>query len=160
MMDNGKITIGIADMKLARGQGMLVTYALGSCIGICLHDPVLKLGALVHIMLPVNMEAGRTNTMKYADTGIKETLKQMEAMGAHRTRITAKIAGGAKMFETGGSLGNIGQRNVESVHLNLKKEGIRLLKEDVGGSVARTLLFDVDSGLGCVRSYGRPELII
>ena len=161
MMDSGKITIGIAEMKLARGQGMLVTYALGSCIGICLHDPALKLGALIHIMLPVNMEAGRTNTMKYADTGIKETLKQMEAMGARRTRITAKIAGGAKMFETGGSaLGNIGQRNIESVHLNLKKEGIRLLKEDVGGSVARTLLFDVDSGLGCVSSYGRPELII
>ena len=139
---------------------MLITYALGSCIGICLHDPLLKLGALVHIMLPVNMETNRTNTMKYADTGLRETLRQMEAMGANRTRITAKIAGGAKMFETAGSLGNIGQRNIESVHLNLKKEGIRLLKEDVGGSVARTLLFDVNSGLGCVRCYGRPELII
>ena len=98
MMSNGKITIGIADMKLAKGEGMLITYALGSCIGICLHDPMLKLGALVHIMLPINMEAGRTNVMKYADTGIKETLKQMEAMGARRTRITAKIAGGAKIF--------------------------------------------------------------
>ena len=160
MAEANKITIGIADMKLARGQGMLITYALGSCIGICLHDPLLKLGALVHIMLPVNMETNRTNTMKYADTGLRETLRQMEAMGANRTRITAKIAGGAKMFETGGSLGNIGQRNIESVHLNLKKEGIRLLKEDVGGSVARTLLFDVNSGLGCVRCYGRPELII
>lgn len=160
MADN-KITIGIADMKMAKGEGMLVTYALGSCIGICLHDPVLKLGALIHIMLPVNMEAGRKNTMKYADTGIRETLKQMEAMGASRSRITAKIAGGAMMFKDGtGSLGNIGQRNIESVKLNLKKEGIHLLKEDVGGSVARTLLFDVNSGLGCVRCYGRPELII
>ena len=160
MAEPGKITIGIADMKMAKGQGMLITYALGSCIGICLQDPLLKLGAMVHIMLPVNMETNRTNTMKYADTGLRETLRQMEAMGANRTRITAKIAGGAKMFETGGSLGNIGQRNIESVHLNLKKEGIRLLKEDVGGSVARTLLFDVNSGLGCVRCYGRPELII
>ena len=160
MAEANKITIGIADMKLARGQGMLITYALGSCIGICLHDPLLKLGALIHIMLPVNMETNRTNTMKYADTGLRETLRQMEAMGAKRPRITAKIAGGAKMFETGASLGNIGQRNIESVRLNLKKEGIRLLKEDVGGSVARTLLFDVNSGLGCVRCYGRQELII
>ena len=159
-MANGKITIGIADMKMAKGQGMLVTYALGSCIGICLYDPAIKLGALVHIMLPVNMETNRTNTMKYADTGIRETLKQMESMGARRGRITAKIAGGAKMFETGASLGNIGQRNIESVRMNLKKEGVRLLKEDVGGGVARTLLFDVGSGLGCVRSYGRQELII
>lgn len=157
-----KITIGIADMKMAKGEGMLVTYALGSCIGICLHDPVLKLGALVHIMLPLNMETGRKNPMKYADTGIRETLKQMEAKGASRSRITAKIAGGAMMFKDGGSgsLGNIGQRNIESVKLNLKKEGIRLLKEDVGGAVARTLLFDVNSGLGCIRCYGRKELII
>lgn len=156
-----KLVIGIADMKVAKGEGMLVTYALGSCIGICLHDPVLKLGALVHIMLPVNMEAGRKTPMKYADTGIRETLRLMEGKGASRNRITAKIAGGAKMFEVGSSsLGNIGQRNIESVHMNLKKEGIRLLKEDVGGTVARTLLFDVNSGLGCVRSYGRQELII
>ena len=159
-MDN-KITIGIADMKLAKGNGMLVTYALGSCIGICLYDPLIKLGALVHVMLPLNMETGRKNPMKYADTGIRETLKKMESMGAVRSRITAKIAGGAKMFETSSeSMGNIGQRNIESVHLNLKREGVRLLKEDVGGKVARTLLFDVASGLGCVRSYGRPELII
>ena len=65
------------------------------------------------------------------------------------------------MFEvSGGSLGNIGQRNIDSVHINLKKEGIHLLKEDVGGGVARTLLFDVSNGLACVRCYGRPELII
>jgi len=146
---------------MAQREGNLVTYALGSCIGICLYDPRVKLGALIHIMLPLNMEAGRKNVMKYADTGIRETLKQMEAKGASRVRMTAKIAGGAKMFEiSGGSLGNIGQRNIESVRLNLKKEGIHLLKEDVGGSVARTLLFDVSNGMGCVRSYGRPELII
>ena len=157
-----KLIIGIADMKLAKGEGMLVTYALGSCIGICLHDPALKLGALVHIMLPLNMETGRKHPMKYAETGIRETLKQLEAMGGSRTRIIAKIAGGAMMFKDGGSgsLGNIGQRNIESVHLNLRKEGIRLMKEDVGGAVARTLLFDVNSGLGCVRCYGRQELII
>ena len=119
-----KLIVGIADMKMAKDSGMLVTYALGSCIGICLYDP-------------------------------------MESRGAMRSRITAKIAGGAKMFEvSGGALGNIGQRNIESVHINLKREGIRLLKEDVGGTVARTLLFDVSTGMGCVRCYGKPELII
>ena len=155
-----KITIGIADMKMAQNSGMLITYALGSCIVICLYDQKIKLGALIHIMLPLNMEPGRKNTMKYADTGIRETLKMMEAKGASRSRITAKIAGGAKMFEVkGGSLSNIGQRNIESVHNTLKREGIKLLQEDVGGTVARTLLFDVGTGLGCVRCYGRPEHI-
>lgn len=66
------------------------------------------------------------------------------------------------MFEvTGGSsLGNIGIRNIESVHMNLKREGIRILKEDVGGSVARTLLFDVSTGTGYIRSYGKPEIVL
>lgn len=157
---NDKITVGIADMKMAQGSGILITYALGSCIGLCFHDPRLKLGALLHIMLPLNMETGRKNPLKYADTGIRETLRQMEAKGASKSRMTVKIAGGAKMFEVnGGNLGNIGQRNIESVHLILRKEGLRLAAEDVGGTVARTLLFDVVSGQGCIRSYGRQEVL-
>ena len=117
------MVVGIADMKMAQYEGMLVTYALGSCIGICLYDPGLRLAALVHVMLPLNMETGRRSPMKYADTGIRETLRQMEARGARRSRMVAKIAGGARMFEVagGGSLGNIGQRNIESVHMTLKR---------------------------------------
>ena len=147
-------------MKIAQGNSVLVTYALGSCIGLCFHDPRLKLGALLHIMLPINMETGRTHPMKYADTGIRETLKQMEARGSSRSRITVKIAGGAKMFEiAGGSgLGNIGQRNIESVNAILKRENIRLLAQEVGGKVARTLFFDVNPGQGCVRSYGQKDI--
>lgn len=154
-----KQTIGIADMKLAKQQGTLVTYALGSCIGICLWDPLLKIGALVHIMLPLNMETNRTSPFKYADTGIRLTLNKMELMGAKRARIVAKIAGGAKMFNVpgNGSLGNIGQRNIESVHQVLRMEGIRLMNEDVGGSAARTLFFDVATGEGMVKIYGNVE---
>ena len=159
-MAEQKLTVGIADMKMLQGEGILITYALGSCIGLCFHDPKLQLGALLHVMLPLNMEAGRKNPLKYADTGIRETLRQMEAKGASRSRITVKIAGGAKMFDVkGGNLGNIGQRNVESVHTVLKQEGIRLLAEDVGGSVARTLLFDPVSGQGCIKSYGRQDVL-
>ena len=157
---NQKLTVGIADMKIGKGNDLLVTYALGSCIGLCFYDSRQKLGALLHIMLPLNMEAGRKNPLKYADTGIRETLRQLEAKGASRSRITVKIAGGAKMFEVnGGNLGNIGQRNIESVHTILRMEGIRLLGEHVGGNVARTLLFDVDSGQSCIRSYGRQDIV-
>ncbi len=159
---SGKITVGIADMKMSQWEGELITYALGSCIGICLYDPGVKLAALIHIMLPLNMEAGRKNPMKYADTGIKETLRQMEGKGALKSRITAKIAGGAKMFEVsgGGALGNIGQRNIESVKLTLRKEGIRILAEDTGGSVARTLSFDPATGQGRINAYGKPVKVL
>ena len=159
---NNRLVVGNADMKMRQYEGELITYALGSCIGLCFYDPMIKLAALLHVMLPLNMETGRKNPLKYADTGIRETLRQMEGKGARRGRIVVKIAGGAKMFDVpgGGSLGNIGQRNIESVHLNLKKEGIRLLKEDVGGSAARTLWFDAATGIGYIRSYGKPEGIL
>mgnify|MGYP001100224036 FL=1 len=148
-------------MKTLQGEGVLITYALGSCIGLCFHEPRLRLGALLHIMLPLNMETGRTHPLKYADTGIKETLKALEAKGASRARMTVKIAGGAKMFEVsgGGGLGNIGQRNIESVHAILKRENLHLIGEHTGGTVARTLLFDVVSGQACIRSYGQKDII-
>lgn len=157
-----KLTVGIADMKILQWDGELITYALGSCIGICLWDPTIRLAALIHIMLPINMEAGRKNTMKYADTGIKETLAQLVAKGARKERLVAKIAGGAKMFEVAGNsnLGNIGARNIESVKLNLKKENIRIMAENVGGSVARTLSFFPADGHGQIKAYGQPDIML
>lgn len=155
-----KIIVGIADMKMTKQTGTLITYALGSCIGICLYDPMIKLAAMVHVMLPLNMETGRKNAFKYVDSGIRETMNQMVAKGAGKGRIVAKIAGGAKMFEiTGGTLGNIGQRNIESVQMIFKRENIRLLAQDVGGNVARTMLFDAENGRVCIRSYGHEDKI-
>lgn len=148
-------------MKMAQHGETLITYALGSCIGICLYDPQISLAALIHIMLPLNMETGRKNPMKYADTGIRETIKAMEGRGASRVRIVAKAAGGARMFETsgGGGLGTIGQRNAESVRMVLKAERIQLTAEVVGGSVARTLSLESATGRGHIRSYGKPDIV-
>ena len=68
-----KISVGIADMKIARQEGELITYALGSCIGVAFYDPMIKLGALLHIMLP-EKNMSESNVYKFADSGIKETL--------------------------------------------------------------------------------------
>ena len=156
---NDKLIVGIADMKMGRGGEKLITYALGSCIGICLYESQMKLAALIHIMLPLNLEAGRKNVYKYADTGIRSTLREMELKGARRANITAKIAGGARMFEiSGGSIGNIGQRNIESVRQILRMEKIPLLWEDVGGTIARTMEFDSATGTGTIRSYGHADV--
>ena len=124
-----------------------------------MDDQLIKRGGLVHMMRTINMETNRTAPLKYADTGSRRTLSKMEQMGAKRARIVAKIAGGAKMFDVAGngSLGNIGQRNIDSVHRVLQQERIRLLCEDVGGSTARTLLFDVATGEGCIKTFGKPE---
>ena len=155
-----QLVVGIGDMKLGRQEGTIITYALGSCIGIALYDPMIKLGALVHIMLPerVNSDA---NIFKYADTGVRETLRKLYAYGAVRHRLTAKIAGGAKMFDMKGkssAMGNIGERNAQMVKRVLMQEGIRIVKEDTGANYARTMSIDLASGMVLVKTFGRPEL--
>jgi chemotaxis protein CheD len=160
-MNEKQLVVGIADMKICRLSGVLITYALGSCVGVCLYDPVIRLAGMVHIMLPNNMDSKSTNLFKYADTGIAETVRKMEVFGAVRSRMIAKIAGGARMFDIqgGGSIGNIGQRNIESVRKVLAQERIRLLAEDTGQNYARTLLFDASNGEGRIRSFGKKEII-
>ena len=159
-MEN-KYIVGIADMKIARSEGTLITYALGSCIGICLYDPVIKLGGMVHIMLPESLSSGNQNIFKYADTGIRETVRKMEVFGARKERLVAKIAGGAKMFDVQatGPLGNIGDRNIISTKTILKMEGIKLLKEDTGANYARTLSFDVSNGMARIKVFGKTDIV-
>lgn len=156
---NRSITVGIADMKLTRLEGELITYALGSCIGICFYDPVIRLGGLLHILLPY-AEGGGGNVFKYADTGIEEALRRLSAFGGVKGRITAKIAGGAKMFDLPDSsaLGSIGFRNREAVKSLLLRSGVRLLGEDTGSNYARTMSMDVTDGRVKIKAYGRAEL--
>ena len=156
-----QVSVGIADMKILRQEGTLITYALGSCIGITFYDPMIKLGALLQIMLP---EAGATNVnpMKFADTGIQETLRKFYVFGGMKGRIVCKIAGGAKMFEMKGQggFGNIGERNIQSVKKILRQEGIRITGEDTGANYARTMLMDLSSGEVRIRTVGKSERII
>lgn len=147
-------------MKVARMQGLLITYALGSCIGVAMYDPVIRLGGLLHIMLPSAENASVDNIFKFADTGIQEMLRKMQIFGGMKSRYVCKIAGGAKMFEMQGNLGNIGQRNIESVQNRLRQEGIRIARQDVGSNYARTMSIDVETGIVKIRSYGRPEITL
>ncbi len=154
-----ELKVGIGDMKLSRGDGRIITYALGSCIGITFYDPLTRLGALLHIMLPSQLSTGDANAFKFADSGIRETLRKLRVFGMVKQRMVVKIAGGAKMFEIRGnsSFGNIGERNIESVKRVLAAEGIRIVAEDVGGNYARTMALDLLTGKVTVRTVGRPE---
>lgn len=89
-MNRGDIKIGIADMKIARREGILITHALGSCIGITLYDPMIKLGALLHIMLPEAAGNRDVSVFKFADTGIQETLRKLSVFGGQKKDTYAK----------------------------------------------------------------------
>ncbi|MBN7773720.1 chemotaxis protein CheD [Clostridium aminobutyricum] len=152
------VTVGIAEMGIATGTDQLVTYALGSCIGVCLFDKNQKIAGMVHIMLPTAPEAGAKNSIyRYADTGVPTLLQKMESMGAKKVSLTAKIAGGAKMFDIPGDslVGNIGDRNITAVKSVLATLRIPIIGEDVGSNYARTMFFNATDGMVTIKAFSR-----
>jgi chemotaxis protein CheD len=153
------LVVGISDYKFARNPNVFVTYALGSCVGICLYDKQLKIGGLSHIMLPESSMFSKNdiNRMKFADTAIFDLVQDLVKLGADRRRLTAKIAGGAQMFEVqqGSLVGTIGDRNIVSVKNTLHSLKIPIIAEDTGLNYGRTVYFDLDTGIMKVQSLSR-----
>ena len=157
------IKVGMADLNLCRDPDIITTLGLGSCIGIALYDPSTKIGGLAHIMLPDSTKMrNNSNIAKFADTGIEELLNRMIKAGAVKSRLVAKFAGGAKMFEVSGlsDIGNVGQRNAEASRAKLKQLGIRLIAEDTGLNYGRTVELHCDNGDYYIKSVGKPLKII
>lgn len=153
------IVVNISDVKVAPNPATFVTYALGSCVGICLYDAFTKSAGLAHIMLPVHPEEKRPSgqILRYADTCLPESVRLMERLGCLRTRITAKIAGGAKMFKVANdsAFGNIGQRNIAAVKQTLSDLHIRIIAEDTGADYGRTVYFNSETGKMTVKSFSQ-----
>lgn len=148
-MSTEQIKVGIADYKVAYTPSKIVTIGLGSCVGIALYDSAKKIGGLAHIMLPDSKQFSNiTNPWKFADLAIPMMLKEMESMGARRSAITAKIGGGACMFNFSDKslIMDIGARNGQSVKEVLSRLSIPIKGEDLGGNQGRTMMLDVETG--------------
>lgn len=157
------IKVGMADLNICKSPDMITTLGLGSCIGIALYDPVTKIGGLAHIMLPDSTQMrNNTNIAKFADTGIEELVKRMIAAGANKSRLVAKIAGGAKMFEVSGlsAIGNVGERNAQASKEKLKQLGIPLKAEDTGLNYGRTVELYTETGEFHIKSVGKTIKIV
>lgn len=151
------IKVGMADLKVTGGKDdILRTTGLGSCVGLVLFDPVAKVAGMAHIMLPLSEIAreGKLNLAKYADTAVPELIRQMNALGAVTSRMTAKLAGGAQMFAFSGTSDTmrIGPRNVETTKQMLETYRIHLLGEDTGLNFGRTIEFHCSTGKLHIRS--------
>jgi chemotaxis protein CheD len=158
------IKVGMADLKTCLSPNGLTTLGLGSCVGIAIRDPVTKIGGLAHIMLPDStvMRNGGQNIAKFADTGIEELVRQMEALGAKRSRMTAKLAGGATMFAFNGnsSMVQVGVRNAEASQKKLQELKIPIIAQDTGANYGRTVIFYPETGDYVIRAVGKPEKVI
>ena len=150
------ITIGIGDLKVCRAPDVLVTYALGSCVGVCLLDAAVGVGGLSHIMLPQSSGASASSTpMRFADTALPMLIRQMESMGASKARMKAKIAGGATMFSVSSDKFNIGERNIEAVKKFLNANHIPILAQDIGLDYGRTQFFYPETGIMEIRAAAK-----
>ncbi|MBB5336553.1 chemotaxis protein CheD [Pectinatus brassicae] len=157
------LKVGIADYKVSKAPDKIVSYGLGSCIGITLYDSVSKVGGLVHIMLPDSTQARATeNLAKFADTGIPLLLKEVLALGAIKSRLVAKLAGGAQMFQFAGTsdIMSIGNRNAQFAKETLQKNSIRIVSEDLGGTYGRTVELDLENGLYKIKTINKGEKTI
>jgi len=158
------IEVYMGDIAVTKGEDNLVASGIGSCLVITLYDPKHKIGALAHTMLYARRlsfevrsskdERRKTNPespdTKYADTAIDEMLKRIETLGAKRENIEAKLIGGANMFSAFES--DFGKENVSRAKEKLKKEGIVIVGECVGGSQGRSVEFSVTTGIVTVKT--------
>ncbi len=154
-----EIKVGISDLNVAAAGETLVTYALGSCVGICLYDSVRKIAGMSHILLPLSTgyKGAETQPNKFADSAIPKLVKAMELKGANRANLTAKIAGGARMFAQTSNydFANIGARNVDSVKKTLAELKIPIRAEDTGLDYGRTQYFNSKDGVMTIKSANK-----
>lgn len=159
------IKVGMADLKTCISPNGITTLGLGSCVGIAIRDPNTKIGGLAHIMLPdsTQMRNSQQNIAKFADTGIEELVSKIVKLGGARSRLVAKIAGGATMFAFQNSrneMMQVGDRNVAATKKKLQEMKIPLVAQDTGSNYGRTVVFFPETGDFHIRSVGKPEKII
>lgn len=149
------LTARIGDIVVSRSPDLLEALALGSCVAVAIYDPVTKIGALCHILLPESNQFKTIDRVgKYADTAIKESIRLAVNKGANRERLRAKMAGGAKMFEIASSKlssVDVGSRNIASAKKYLKENDIPLIAEDTGGNYGRTVSFNLETSVYTIR---------
>lgn len=144
------VIVGISDAKVSRDpQKILVTYSLGSCIGMTLYDPMLKVGGMLHYQLPtstLDASKAQANPMMFADTGFQYLLQKMLAMaGRKKKRLKVHLAGGAQILDDSGVF-DIGRRNYAAARKLLWQQGMFIDGEDVGGNAPRNLNLSIADG--------------
>jgi chemotaxis protein CheD len=147
--------VDIADLAVSGDPTTtLITYSLGSCIGLTIWDPVACVGGMLHYMLPESQlapEKAKSSPAMFCDTGVPKLFRAAYELGAVKTRLVVRVAGGSQLLDDHGTF-NIGKRNYLALRKLFWKNGILITAEDVGGAVSRTVKLDVGVGTVTVKS--------
>jgi chemotaxis protein CheD len=158
-----KQIVGVADMKVSNNtRESIITYSLGSCIGLVIYDPVVKVGGMLHYMLPessIDKEKAALRPYMFADSGIPRLFKSAYQLGAAKQRMKIYVAGGAEILDQKGFF-NIGKRNYMALKKMFFKNKVMINSQDVGGNVNRTVRIEIETGDIYVKTSGSGEVKI
>ncbi len=154
------LIVGVGDCQVTGDPEVtLVTYALGSCVAVAIHDPIRRVGGLLHFMLPessIDPAKAHLNPFMFGDTGIPSLFRRAYELGAEKRRLVVRVAGGAQVMDEDGVF-NIGKRNCLAARRILWRAGVFIQGEDTGGIVSRTVRLEVRSGTFWLRAGGGAE---
>jgi len=157
------VTVGIADMKVSSDPDVtLVTHSLGSCIGVAVYDPVVKVGGMLHYMLPdsaLDTKKAASNPLMFADTAIPLLFKACYRLGAKKTRMVVKVAGGSQIMDES-RVFDIGKRNYTALRKVFWRNNVMIDGEDVGGSSNRTIRLHIATGQLSIKVSGIGERVL
>ncbi|MGN6369342.1 MAG: chemotaxis protein CheD [Phycisphaerae bacterium] len=156
------IIVNVSDARASADPAeQIVTYSLGSCIGVTLFDPVARCGGMLHYQLPTStLDAKRAaeNPCMFADTGMAYLIGELERMGGQKKRMKVKVAGGAEILNDAG-LFSIGKRNHTAIRKILWQQGLMIEGEDVGGKSPRTLYLHIADGNTLIKTQGETKTL-
>ena len=149
------MVVGVSDMKLSNNaDDVIMTYSLGSCIAVCVYDPVAHAGGMLHFQLPSSImddKRAEQRPFMYADTGMRSMMTGLGKLGAKKNRMKVKIAGGAKMERGPGGF-DIGKRNYLAIRKMMWKNGMIIQAEEVGGASPRNMTLSIGDGAVTIRT--------
>lgn len=154
----GTIVVGISDMKVSSNpDDILITYSLGSCLGLILYDPVVPVAGMLHCMLPlssIDPQKARQNPCMFVDTGVPILFREVYALGGQKKRIIVKAVGCSSLLDEK-EFFKIGERNFTVLRKLLWKNNILIDKQDIGGNISRTVSISVCNGRVLIKSGGK-----
>ncbi len=156
-----QIVVGVADMAVSDDVGTeLVTYSLGSCLGVVIYDPMRHIGGLLHSMLPdSSIREDRKSPDMFVDTGMPRLIAAACRLGADKKRLVVKVVGGARVLDDNNYF-RIGERNYEALRQTLLENGLQVGGEQVGGEVSRSVRLEIATGKVQVTIPGQPPVFI
>lgn len=143
---------------------VLIAYGLGSCVAVCLYDPVAHIGGMLHALLPTapSEDGDEGKHAKFVDQGVPLLIEALLKLGAGRARLVAKMCGGAAVLSAPGLSNShaIGERNVQAAEAALREAGLRIQAQATGGHIGRTVKLYIANGQVITRSLGQGEQIL